>query len=209
MVDLDLSGLTDDQLVELVRACCRDAVRRNPAIAEAARDVMLDEAEKARIAAAASEAERAAMRARERERIAREAADRARAEEEARQAPARAEAARRKAQALADQAEAIRARDMAWLRAAAELVGRHPSKIALLKAHTRHGLRVFINPNGYRYTREHLFDFNVGTGAIQSVAALVKNKPDAVQLLARLATELPLDAFIAGNEYPWPPQETT
>ena len=44
MDDLDLSMLSDDQLVALVRACCREAVARNPACAAAAEAAMLDEA---------------------------------------------------------------------------------------------------------------------------------------------------------------------
>ncbi len=69
---LDFSGLTDDQLVELARACCKEAVRRSPAAYAAVERMMLDEAEKLRVAQTATAAEAAAARARERERIANE-----------------------------------------------------------------------------------------------------------------------------------------
>lgn len=80
MGDLDFSQLTDDQLVTLIRAALQECVARNPAVQAAAQSACLDETEKARIAAAAAQAEAAKLRAQERERIAKEAAEKVRRE---------------------------------------------------------------------------------------------------------------------------------
>lgn len=48
MDGLDFSGLTDDQLVELARACCVEAVTRSPSASAAMLDMMQSEAAKAR-----------------------------------------------------------------------------------------------------------------------------------------------------------------
>lgn len=48
MDGLDFSGLTDDQLVELARACCMEAIARSPSASAAMLDMMQDEALKAR-----------------------------------------------------------------------------------------------------------------------------------------------------------------
>lgn len=81
-MDLDFSGLTDDQLIQLIRAACQDAVRRGAACAKAAHGVYLDAMEQSRIAheAAMREAER--LRQAETDRIARETAERIRRDAE-------------------------------------------------------------------------------------------------------------------------------
>ena len=48
MEGLDFSALTDDQLVELARACCIEAIERSPSASAAMLDMMRDEAAKAR-----------------------------------------------------------------------------------------------------------------------------------------------------------------
>ncbi len=48
--DLDFSAISDDQLIGLVRAALQEAGWRNPAVAQAMRGAVLDEAEKAAIA---------------------------------------------------------------------------------------------------------------------------------------------------------------
>lgn len=77
---IDFSGLTDDQLAELVRAACVEAVNRNEAVAAAVRQVMLSEAEKVAIAKQAAEREMLRLRAEEAERVAAQAVARVRAE---------------------------------------------------------------------------------------------------------------------------------
>jgi hypothetical protein len=59
MDDLDLSGLTDDQVVELAALLAREALRRSPAMQAAFQHAMIDEAERSRIAAASAQAGRA------------------------------------------------------------------------------------------------------------------------------------------------------
>lgn len=86
MAEIDLSDLSDDQLVELARAVAIEIARRDPAVDAAARSAVLDEAEKLRVAQRAAEAEAARLRARERERIAEQAAAKVRREAAARDA---------------------------------------------------------------------------------------------------------------------------
>lgn len=81
---MDFSPLTDDQLVELIRAACAEAVNRNQAVAGAARAAMLSEAERAQVAwhAAAAEADR--IKQDEARRVAEAAAEEVRRQAEAR-----------------------------------------------------------------------------------------------------------------------------
>lgn len=79
-MDLDFSGLTDDQLIGLIRAACAEARDRGAATEAAARNVYLDEVERARIARAAELLEAERLRGEEAARVAREAAAKVRAE---------------------------------------------------------------------------------------------------------------------------------
>jgi hypothetical protein len=84
MTTLDFSSLTDDQLVDLIRAALQEAVARGGAVEAAVRAAGLDEAEKARIAKDAAEQAARQIREEEAARIAREAAERTRREAESR-----------------------------------------------------------------------------------------------------------------------------
>jgi|SRR5579884_4023728 len=95
MSGLDFNGLTDDQLVELVREACREAVRRNPAVEAAARAAVLDEGAKARIAADAARREAERLAREEAERIAREATERVRRQQAAQRDDAEADKVRK------------------------------------------------------------------------------------------------------------------
>jgi len=79
-MDLDFSGLTDDQLIGLIRAACAEARRRGTATNEAARNVYLDEVERARIAQAAELLTAERLRNEEAQRVAKEAEERLRRE---------------------------------------------------------------------------------------------------------------------------------
>ena len=212
---LDFSGLTDDQLVELARACCLEAARRSPAAEAAMRSMMIDEAERIRIAKAAVETEIAAARARERERIAQEAAARVRAGEAARraeedaryaqerQASAAAAAAKAAAEAKA-KAAAKAAERMAWLRRFADHLGLDPANIIVGLTRTKFGYRVLVNEGDDRFARNHLLDYNVETGEIRTVQAYVKRKPDFAALAAEFATTYtPYDVWMCGANYDW------
>lgn len=72
---LDLSDLTDDQLVELARHVAAEIGRRSQDVEAAAMGATLDEREKIQIARKAAEAEAARLRQAERERVAAEAAE--------------------------------------------------------------------------------------------------------------------------------------
>lgn len=204
MDGLDFSSLTDDQLVELARLCCVEAVRRNPAVSAAMSSMMLDEAERVRVAKAAMEGEAAAMRARERERIAREAAAAVRAAEEARTAEARrkagADAVARERQAAEQQQFA----EMAVLRQASALVGRSVSDISLLYVETRFGRRVMINVGADRYSRDHMMDYNCVSREIRTTQALVKRKPDLIAFAIEFAAAGKVGRHLVGSAYPWP-----
>lgn len=201
MDGLDLSGLSDDQLVELARACCIEAVRRNPEVEAALKDMMLTEAEKVRVAKMSTNAEAAAARARERERIAKAAIEAVRAQERKEQAARAAEQAARAAEAAKTAAAAKVAKDLALLDAAALLVDRKRSEISILYVQTGRGQMVYVNEGGYRYTRTHLLAFNAGSGAISTVAALVKSKPDLIEFCAQVIATAPIDSFIDGGTY--------
>ena len=77
-MDLDFSGLTDDQLIGLIRAACGEARSRGNATEAAARNVYLDEVERARIARAAELLAGERLRNEEAQRVAKEAEDRVR-----------------------------------------------------------------------------------------------------------------------------------
>lgn len=77
-MDLDFSGLTDDQLIGLIRAACTEARTRGNATEAAARNVYLDEVERARISRAAELLAAERLRNEEAQRVAREAEDRVR-----------------------------------------------------------------------------------------------------------------------------------
>ena len=77
-MELDFSGLTDDQLIALIRDACEEARRRGDATETAARNVYLDEVERTRIGRAAELLEAERLRNEESARVAKEAADRVR-----------------------------------------------------------------------------------------------------------------------------------
>jgi hypothetical protein len=110
MTGLDFSILTDDQLVELIRAGLQDAVRRGHAVEAAVRAAGLDEAEKARIAKEAADREARRIHEEETRRIAAEAAAKVRREAEAGATQAKQDAQKAlwaKKDALARKARAI------------------------------------------------------------------------------------------------------
>lgn len=82
--DLDLSGLTDDQLVQMARLVAVEIGRRTGAVRTAAEAAVLDETEKARVWRDATEEQSAILRDAERRRIREEAAAAVRAAEAAR-----------------------------------------------------------------------------------------------------------------------------
>lgn len=81
-MDLDFSGLSNDQLIQLIRAACAEAVNRGAATAAAAQDAYLSEVERARVAQAATLLETERLRGEEAARVAREAADKLRRQAE-------------------------------------------------------------------------------------------------------------------------------
>jgi hypothetical protein len=93
---IDFSVLSDDQLVELVKAACVEAVKRGQYVEAATSSAMLDEAEKLRIAQSAAEKAVADLKREEAERIAREAAEKVRAEADAQKSKAERDAAKAK-----------------------------------------------------------------------------------------------------------------
>lgn len=82
-MQLDFSAISDDQLIDLIRAACAEAGQRSVECAAAAKNAMLDEAERARIAREAIERERSRSTREEAERIAREALAKEKAAKEA------------------------------------------------------------------------------------------------------------------------------
>jgi hypothetical protein len=202
---LDFSGLSDDQLLNLIRAALREVSSRDPSLSAAARSAMLDEAERARIMADAGEREAAKLRALERERVAREAAAQVREANAARtqQTTQAAAAAAAEAARAAQVASEARGKDL--LRRAAELVGKKPDGISVLLLDTQYGRRVLINEGGAaNYTREHLSDWTLGSGAIKTVRGLVKNKAALAAYSAEIAARYTGRTLkIFGDNYDW------
>jgi hypothetical protein len=66
---LDFSSISDDQLLELIKACMAEATKRGTAMAYAANDIFLDAAEKARIEAEAIARAQESAKERERQEI--------------------------------------------------------------------------------------------------------------------------------------------
>ena len=73
-MDIDFSGLDNEQLIALIRAACIEAVTRGTAVEMAARDAYLSAAERAQAAIGAAEAEAARVRREEEKRVRDEAA---------------------------------------------------------------------------------------------------------------------------------------
>jgi hypothetical protein len=203
-MDLDLSHLTDDQLVELARLCCQEAVRRGDHTGAAMHAMMIDEAERARIARTAAENEAAAIRARERARIAEEAAARVRAEDAARNAAARQQAAKEAAERAAAKAASNVAAERKWLSVFADLVGRKPAEISIVLADTRYGRRLMVNKGFNRYSSDHLVDHNLGTGSTKTTRELIRRKPEIAGQAAAIGALHPKgELFISGDNHDW------
>lgn len=75
MIPLDFSALADEQLVELVRSACAEAIRRGAGVEAAARGAILDETERAQILAVATHEEARRLERLEAQRLARETAE--------------------------------------------------------------------------------------------------------------------------------------
>jgi len=173
---MDLSALTDDQLIELARLVIDEGLRRNPATATATQDMMITAAERARIANLATDLEIRAARARERERIATAAASAVRA----------ADAQARQEQRLA-QARDLLARAAAW-------VEREPRDVTIVRLPGR----VLVNEGSDRYARSHLADWQ--GGALRTPRSLVARKPALAALCVEVADTLKIDC-IRGVDY--------
>ncbi|HMQ97243.1 MAG TPA: hypothetical protein PKC42_04050 [Candidatus Nanoperiomorbaceae bacterium] len=159
--ELDFSDLTDDQIVELAVALAREAMRRNPALAAAFEQSLLDE--RARVEAAARGTEQA---------------KRAAAAELEAQAK-RAEAARQKEQ-LRRRQQTILAE---YLRRAALVIGKPAADITLVwnLSHFERGkgpkLQINQGATGTD-TRWHLVDYVPATDQLYTSPGLHKKHAD-------------------------------
>ena len=211
-MNLDFSSLTDDQLVELLRATLNECVQRNPAVQAAAQSAIIDEKEKAEIAKQAAEQEAAKLRAQERERIAKEAAERVRRENEERD---RVQQAKRKEQEVAKAAEnAAKAasealekdeREKEWLRRAGQLVGVDPWNVTISYFQSSYGVRVVINlGEESRFDRDHLVDWNAKTNKIKAKRQLIGKKPELIRFCVEFREfHRPNFAAIQAIDYHW------
>lgn len=196
MSDIDLSGLSDDQLVALARACCIEAIRRGAVTQDVVQDMMLTEAERARVLRNATNIEIAAVRAREREQLALDAAEKVRIEA----AKAAAAQAMERAAARAAETEMME-RDI--LRQAAAACGLSPREISVLQITGHYGRRVLINQGSRQYARDHLVDFDVKSERIKTVKRLMAAKKVLIPICAAIAAALPIGAFLDGASYNW------
>lgn len=203
MSDLGLSGLSDDQLLQLLRELLAEITCRDPAVKAAAQAAALDADERVKITRESAEREAAILRAKERERIAKVAAEQVRAANAESQSATDKQAV---AQAAAAAAESVRRKqtdDMSWLKQASELLGLLPQDICLVEVP---GARVVINKGCDRYSREHIVDWNRKTGEIKARAKYVGIKPELAALCAAWKQSVSSDKeyhYIAGDNFDW------
>lgn len=155
MSDLDFSDLTDDQIVGLAAALANEALLRSPAVAEAMREALLSEKEKAEAAI------KGAALGRERARQTVIEINRRAAEEQA------AEELRQKTLAAVG----------ALLRQAAQLVGRDVRDVTMVwGAHYSPGMKLYLNPGTSTETvgALHLVEYDLGSDAIKTSWALAQ-----------------------------------
>lgn len=79
VMDLDFSGLDNEQLIALIRAACTEAINRGTAVEMAARDAYLSAAERAQVVQDATVREKERVRREDEQRVAAVAADKVRA----------------------------------------------------------------------------------------------------------------------------------
>jgi hypothetical protein len=175
MTHLDFSSVTDDQLVELIRAALVEAVRRGGAVEAAVRQAGLDEAEKARIAQAAAERESRRIREEEERRIAAEAAERVRREAARKQETGAEEAKRKHNESI--RLVAVRAR---------ELFGSDASEFMVQVWEKPGDRRVYI---GHGYESNWLEYYRDGTSRY-APGTLMVVKPSTCPIFKDLAAHL-------------------
>lgn len=151
-MELDFSILSDDQLVELVRAACEEAIRRGEAVGFAARSAMLSEAEKARIMQSARDIELQRAKEKEARELAEKEAARVRFELEEQKRKENAE----KTKELWEKKEAIIAR-------AQELLAEVWDTADSLQVWNKTDKRVYVNRTGRRFGSNHIEYYHTGT----------------------------------------------
>jgi hypothetical protein len=98
---------------------------------------------------------------------------------------------------------------MDWLRRAATLVDREPAEISLLLLNTQYGRRVLINEGCKEFQREHLSDWNAGSGTIKTTRELLKRKPDLAAFSAEFEAKqrgtggIHQQVKLLGDNYDW------
>lgn len=196
-MDLDLTGLTDDQLVELIRQACRETASRTPVVRLAAEAAIIDESERLTIQREAAAREAAKLRAQERERLANAAAAAVRAAaaannavEEARNAEANAKIIAANAAKLAAEATAQRYRLAVWADKWREIIG-WERDFCIVIADTRYGRRLLVNADHKPYDHRHLVDWLINTTTIKTSLAHVSQKPEIIKLAAEYAAHNP------------------
>lgn len=198
---MDLSALTDDQLVELMRLALAEAARRTPAVQAAMDAARLDAEEATRIAQEAADREAAILRAEARAKAAKDAARAVREAEATRNAEA--EATRN-----ANKAAQREARERDLLQRAADLLGMHPAEISMYMIPGREKQRIVINEGNDRYDRDHLVDWPRGSATCKMPRAHQKNRVAMVALLTEVneywrPNKLIADCTIEGGAYQW------
>jgi len=201
-MDVDLTGLSDDQLIGLLKAGLYEARRRNPGVYAAAEGAMLEETEKVQIQNAAAERESAKLRALERERVAREAEEQVRAEFEANQCEAHRKTQREAVDKAARKMAEKDACEKGWLTRAAELTERKPENISIVVANTSYGRRVMINDGNDRYARTHIVDYYPEKETIKIERGLTSKKIELTVLCAELHEHWK-QCMLSGSDYQW------
>lgn len=191
---MDLSNLTDDQLIELARIVLTEAITRNAATSAGVEMMILDARAKQLTAKAATLLEAQAARSDERARLARRAAAEIAAQRAQRNAVERMHAAEQQAEKARLRVE----KNREILEHAARLLRTEPQNISIWRVNTKYGLRLLINSGHNRYARSHLADYNATTGNLKAIAGL-----DRAKLAAFMAETLAVEPVLelSGKDY--------
>ena len=191
-MNLDFTSLTPQQLVDVMRAAHAELHHRDEATAATVGSVLLDQADKSRIAQDAAERETAKLRALERERIARDAAEEVRRRHEAEVAESEQARREQKLREEMERAEQNQERGKAVIRQAAELCGTDPRRTYVAVWENGERQRVYIGIGGFHDGTTLVTYYASETdkkplGSITTTEQLVSNKKALMSYCVDLA----------------------
>jgi hypothetical protein len=196
---IDLSSLSDDQLIELARLVIAEGLSRHPTMASATEQVLLDASEQLRIARMSEDSQIKIARALERERIANAASAAQREANQQAAARAAAEAAEIAANRERARIEVEVEAERALLTEAAHLLGKNPRDLNIVRLGDRG--RLIINPGHDRFTRDHLVDWTTN-GKLYVARGASTSRADIAAFAARAYALMTKKCLIGAELWP-------